>query len=64
MNETIENGSRKKVDGVIHVFYEGYWIKCYEPPRDSLSAKKSPAPFGTGHFFAYFSFILETWGGA
>ena len=40
-NETIENGFRKDVDGVTKVYYEGYWIKCYEPPRDSLSAKKS-----------------------
>jgi hypothetical protein len=41
MNETIENGCRKQIDSVTHVYYEGYWIKCYEPPRDSLSAKKS-----------------------
>jgi len=41
MNETIENSCRKQIDGVTHVYYEGYWIKCYEPPRDSLSAKKS-----------------------
>ena len=40
MNETIENGVRKKVNGVIKVYYEGYWIKYYEPPADSLSAKK------------------------
>ena len=41
MNETIENGSRRKIDDVTHVYYEGYWIKCYKPPRNSLSAKKS-----------------------
>ena len=41
MNETIENGLRKKINGVSNVYYEGYWIKCYEPPLDSLSAKKS-----------------------
>ena len=41
MNETTENGSRKDIDGVTHVYYEGYWIKCYYPPLDSLSAKKS-----------------------
>jgi len=40
MNETIENGTRKEIDGVTNVFYDGYWIKCYEPPKDTLSAKK------------------------
>lgn len=41
MNQTNENGLRKKIDGVTRVYYEGYWIKCYEPPVDTLSAKKS-----------------------
>ena len=40
MNETIENGFRKKINGVTKGYYEGYWIKCYEPPQDNLSAKK------------------------
>ncbi len=40
MNETVENGLRKKINGVTSVFYEGYWIKCYEPPKDTLTAKK------------------------
>jgi hypothetical protein len=40
MNKTIENGFRKKTNGVTNVHYEGYWIKCYEPPVDNLSAKK------------------------
>jgi hypothetical protein len=41
MNETTENGSRREINGVTNVYYEGYWIKYYEPPVDSLSAKKS-----------------------
>ncbi len=40
MNETIKNGFRKKINGVTNVYYEGYWIKCYKPPLDNLSAKK------------------------
>ena len=40
MNEEIENGSRKEFDGVTKVHYDGYWIKCYEPPADNLKAKK------------------------
>ena len=40
MNKTIENGFLKKIDGIPHVYYEGYWIKYYESPVDSLTAKK------------------------
>ena len=40
MNETVENGFRKMINGITNVYYEGYWIKCYEPPVDNLSAKK------------------------
>ncbi len=40
MNETIENGFRKKINGITNVYYEGYWIKCYKLPVDNLSAKK------------------------
>ena len=40
MKESFGNGSRKKINGVTNVYYEGYWIKCYEPPVDNLSAKK------------------------
>ncbi len=41
MNETTENGFLKEINGVTNVYYEGYWIKYYEPPVDNLSAKKS-----------------------
>ena len=40
MSKTIENGFRKKINGITNVYYEGYWIKCYKPPQDSLSAKR------------------------
>lgn len=40
MNETIENGVRREINGVTNVYYDGYWIKCYEPPQDTLLAKK------------------------
>jgi len=41
MNKSIENGFRKVINGVTSVYYEGYWIKYYELPVDSLSVKKS-----------------------
>ena len=40
MNDKIENGARKQVDGITRAYYEGYWVKCYEPPQDNLAAKK------------------------
>jgi hypothetical protein len=41
MPDSINNGTREKIDGIIKVYYEGYWIKCYKPPVDNLAAKKS-----------------------
>lgn len=40
MGETIAFGSRHIIDGRERVFYYGYWIKTYEAPADTLSAKK------------------------
>jgi len=36
----IPNGTLRIVDGIKRVFYDGYWIKAYDPPADSLQAKK------------------------
>ncbi len=40
MNETLENGTIKLIDGEEKVFHDGYWIKRYKPPKDSLADKK------------------------
>ncbi|MCG6938430.1 MAG: hypothetical protein LJE83_09720 [Gammaproteobacteria bacterium] len=40
MNKFIENGVRKQIDRVTRVYYEGYWVKCYELPDDNLTAKR------------------------
>ncbi|MES9861299.1 MAG: hypothetical protein ABW157_04355 [Candidatus Thiodiazotropha sp. LLP2] len=41
MNDEIpQNGSMKNIDGVKHIFYDGYWIKRYHAPVDNLSDKK------------------------
>ncbi|MDR3213833.1 MAG: hypothetical protein LBT71_07965 [Azoarcus sp.] len=37
---TIPNGTLRIVDGIKRVYYDGYWIKAYDPPADSLHAKK------------------------
>jgi len=36
----IPNGTLRTVDGVKRIYYDGYWIKAYDPPADSLQAKK------------------------
>ncbi len=40
MNDTIENGSIRDFDDKPHIYYDGYWIRYYKPPRESLSTKK------------------------
>lgn len=41
MNPDIPNGTLDTVDGVRRVYYDGYWMKVYDPPADSLQAKKT-----------------------
>ena len=40
MSGSAENGFRKEIDGKPHIFYDGYWIRYYAPPPESLSAKR------------------------
>ena len=40
MNTEPLPGSRKVIDGHERVYYDGYWIKYYAPPADSLHAKR------------------------
>jgi hypothetical protein len=40
MTEHIGNGTRREIGGKPCVYYDGYWIKHYEPPADSLGAKR------------------------
>lgn len=36
-----DNGSRRVVDGAAYVFYNGYWVRYYEPLEESLSSRKT-----------------------
>lgn len=36
----IQNGTLREIDGKSCVFYEGYWIKHYDPMEDTLEMKK------------------------
>ena len=35
-----ENGTRREIDGEMRVYYDGYWIKHYAPPPDTLETRK------------------------
>ena len=39
-DKPIENGVVREIDGVRRVHYDGYWIKAYDPPADSLREKR------------------------
>src|SRR5690606_23110900 len=34
------NGTIALIDGVRRIHYDGYWLKYYDPPADSLQTKK------------------------
>ncbi len=40
MEERPAEGTRRIINGRLRVHYDGFWIKVYDPPEDSLSAKK------------------------
>ena len=35
----LENGSRSTTDGVDYVYYDGYWVRYYEPLEESLASR-------------------------
>jgi hypothetical protein len=40
MSQTPANGTRRAIDGELRVYYDGYWIKHYDPPPDTLETRK------------------------
>jgi hypothetical protein len=40
MEEEIEAGTERVVDGCLRVYYDGYWIKAYPVPADTLLEKR------------------------
>jgi hypothetical protein len=40
MDSETPPGTKRLIDGQWRVYYEGYWIKAYQPPADTLMAKK------------------------
>src|SRR6478672_5500949 len=40
MSGVVANGEKRLIKGQWRVHYDGYWIKVYEAPADTLGAKK------------------------
>lgn len=40
MTDTVENGTRKQCDGKECIYYDGYWIRYYPVPEDTLANRK------------------------
>lgn len=40
MNKSVANGTTRTIDGVKRIYFDGYWVKVYDPPADSLQAKR------------------------
>src|SRR6185369_6814044 len=40
MDGEAPQGTKRLIDGQWRVFYDGYWVKAYEIPADTLQAKK------------------------
>lgn len=40
MTEQIQNGTRRTIGGKLSIYCDGYWIRYYVPPTNTLAAKK------------------------
>lgn len=40
MSRKVKNGTRKDIDAKPCIYFDGYWIRYYPPPGESLTAKK------------------------
>jgi hypothetical protein len=40
MEDEIETGTERVIDGRLRVYYDGYWIKAYPVPQDTLLEKR------------------------
>ena len=47
----IEAGTKQLIDGVWRVYFDGYWVKAYDAPADTLHAKKRLIEASTRRLF-------------
>ena len=51
MDDEIAEGTERRFDGRLRVFYDGYWIKAYPIPSDTLQEKRRLIEVLTRHLF-------------
>ena len=55
----LEPGTRKMIDGVSRVFYDGYWVITYPVPEDTLAQKKKLIDALTRRLFNHTEYGLD-----
>jgi len=40
METRLANGTKRVIDGIARVYYDGYWVKAYDAPADTLQVKR------------------------
>src|SRR5436190_15710093 len=53
MIEEVPSGTKRVVDGQVRVFYDGYWIKQYEAPANTLLDKRKLIEALTRRLFSH-----------
>lgn len=53
MDTEVSQGTRKLCEGVWRVYYDGYWIRAYEVPADTLVARKQLIEASTRRLFKH-----------
>jgi hypothetical protein len=59
MEGIFPNGTKRAVNGQWRVFYDGYWIKAYDVPADTLVAKKKLIEALTRRLFNHVEYGLN-----
>ena len=59
MSEPTANGTRRLIDGEMRVYYDGYWIKHYDPPIDTLATRKGLIQALTRRLFNHVEFGIN-----
>lgn len=59
MEAEIPWGTEREIDGRLRVYYDGYWIKAYRAPEDTLRAKKELIEALTRRLFNHVEYGLN-----
>jgi hypothetical protein len=59
MNEPIELGTERTIAGRLRLYYDGYWLKAYDLPADTLAEKKKLIDALTRRLFNHVEYGLN-----